>query len=156
MKKDVKKISAPTFFTNQSIVTPRYLIRHFKYCKTSDNSNSFSPQDDWKRPRRDLGRKTSSDLNHFSLTYFNSCEIQCGFQVLGLPVRNDLEALAITPTTMMMPLLPTSIGSNSNHGRNKCPVNMRGAVVAAHLRSLRSDDPLSKGHPRPIKQRLKL
>ena len=28
--------------------------------------------------------------------------------------------------------------------------------VAAHLRSLRSDDPLSKGHPRPIKQRLKL
>ena len=30
------------------------------------------------------------------------------------------------------------------------------SVVAAHLRSLRSDDPLSKGHPRPIKQRIKL
>ena len=28
--------------------------------------------------------------------------------------------------------------------------------VAAHLWSLRSDGPLSKGHPRPIKQRLKL
>ena len=32
----------------------------------------------------------------------------------------------------------------------------RGGSVAAHLRSLRSDDPLRKGHPRPIKQRLKL
>ena len=28
--------------------------------------------------------------------------------------------------------------------------------VAAHLRSLRSDDPVSKGHPRPIKQKLEL
>ena len=28
--------------------------------------------------------------------------------------------------------------------------------VAARLRSLRSDDPLSKGHPRPIKQGLEL
>ena len=27
-------------------------------------------------------------------------------------------------------------------------------AVAAHLRSLRSDDPPSKGHPRPIKQNL--
>ena len=33
---------------------------------------------------------------------------------------------------------------------------IRSTSVAAHLRSLRSDDPLSKGHPRPIKQRLKL
>ena len=31
-----------------------------------------------------------------------------------------------------------------------------GGNVAAHLRSLRSNDPLSKRHPRPIKQRLKL
>ena len=29
-------------------------------------------------------------------------------------------------------------------------------VVAAHRRNLRSDDPFSRGHPRPIKQRLKL
>ena len=28
--------------------------------------------------------------------------------------------------------------------------------VAAHLRSLRADDPSSKGHPRPIKQKLEL
>ena len=32
----------------------------------------------------------------------------------------------------------------------------RRGSVAAHLRSLRSDDPLSKGHPRPIKQGLEL
>ena len=29
-------------------------------------------------------------------------------------------------------------------------------AVAARLRSLRSDDPLNKGHPRPIKQNLEL
>ena len=28
--------------------------------------------------------------------------------------------------------------------------------VAAHLRSLRADDPISKGHPRPIKQKIEL
>ena len=37
----------------------------------------------------------------------------------------------------------------------RCGV-MSKEVVAAHLRSLRSDDPLSKGHPRPIKQGLKM
>ena len=35
-------------------------------------------------------------------------------------------------------------------------LSKRGGSVAARLRSLRSADPLSKGHPRPIKQRLKL
>ena len=37
----------------------------------------------------------------------------------------------------------------------ECPFQKRGSV-AAHLRSLRSDDPLNKGHPRPIKQKLEL
>ena len=32
---------------------------------------------------------------------------------------------------------------------------MRITIVATCLRSLRSDDPLSKGHPRPIEQEFK-
>ena len=35
-------------------------------------------------------------------------------------------------------------------------LSKRGGSVAAHLRSLRADDPSNKGHPRPIKQKLKL
>ena len=35
-------------------------------------------------------------------------------------------------------------------------LSKRRGSVAAHLQSLRADDPSSKGHPRPIKQKLEL
>ena len=38
--------------------------------------------------------------------------------------------------------------------RTICLIFMGKVTVAAHLRSLRPDDPLSKGHPRSIKQQL--
>ena len=38
----------------------------------------------------------------------------------------------------------------------KSPHFLVKVIVAAHLRSLRSDDSLCKGHPRPIKQNLEL
>ena len=47
----------------------------------------------------------------------------------------------------------SSFFSNSSRPNSKTPVQIS---VAARLRSLRSDDPLSKGHPRSMKQGLEL
>ena len=60
---------------------------------------------------------------------------------------------------------PTTVGLRSKmfpikitpyYRDERCSIDMIDLCVAARLRSLRSDDPLSKGHPRSIKQGLQL
>ena len=53
-------------------------------------------------------------------------------------------------------VLPAAFKSTEKETKPGNVLSKRRGSVAAHLRSLRADDPVSKRHPRPIKQKLEL
>ena len=74
-----------------------------------------------------------------------------------------LGALATLDDFLMNPLLQGHSGTTPETSRNVFSINQgtdendfQNDPVASHLRSVRSEDPLNKGHPRSIKKETKV
>ena len=99
-----------------------------------------------------LGIRDFQTIVRTSQHCISGCLPRCKQSNLDVNIKK--ESRQTTPPEKLQRLLSHLVSGYTN-GSLAHELHRR-VTVAAHLRSLRSDDSPNKGHPRPIKQRLEL